>query len=146
MAILQPFWPFYSHFCPFLAIFYQPYAHLSQNCVGNDESYFCAKSLDDLMAYNGLGKIMWPLVQKIQNTSEKITLKVGIDLDGTVVRIDGTIHPRAILNAMSKKGISLDFKSNDRFDDVSIILSTLFSWHLLVLNFPLFINNFLPND
>ena len=105
-----------------------------------------------------MGKTMMPLVQKTYTiaagvaTSEKATLKVGIDLDGTVVRIDGTIDPRTILNAMSKKGISFDFnssfdfKSNDRFDDVSIILGTLFSRYRLVLNFPLFINNFLPND
>ena len=119
----------------------------SSLCVGNGGSYFCAKSPSALeqVAYT-MWTTMWPLVQKIQTTSEKVTLKVGIDLDGTVVRIDGTIDPRTILNAMSNKGISLDFKSNDRFDDVSIILGTLFSWYLLVLNFPLFINNFLPND
>ena len=76
-------------------------------------------------------------------TSEKVTLKVGIDLDGTVVRIDGTIYQSTILNAISEKGISLDYKSNDRFDNVSIVLGTLFFWYLLVLNFPLFINNLL---
>ena len=69
-------------------------------------------------------------------TSEKVTLKVGIDLDGTVVRIDGTIDPRKFLEIFGNGFIhSLDFKSNDRFDDVSIILDTLFSWYLLVLNF-----------
>ena len=64
---------------------------------------------------------MMPLVQKLQTTSEKVTLKVGIDLDGTIVRIDGSIDPKTIFNAMARNGISLDVKSNDKFDDVSII-------------------------
>ena len=101
----------------------------SSLCVGYGGSYFCAKSLSDLEQAT---YTMMPLLQKLQTTSEKVTLKVGIDLDGTVVRIDGTIYPRTILNAMSKKGISLDFKSNDRFDNVSIILGTLFSWYLTI--------------
>ena len=71
---------------------------------------------------------MMPLLQKIKRTSEKVTLKVGIDLDGTIVRIDGTIYPSTIFDAaMTRNGISLDFKSNDRFDDVSIIPGTFFS-------------------
>ena len=61
------------------------------------------------------------MLKKIQTRSEKVTLKVGIDLDGTIVHIDGTIEPSTISNAMTRNGISLDFKSNARFDNVSII-------------------------
>ena len=86
--------------------------------VGNDEPHFCARSLDDL---SKVVPTMMPLVQKLQTTSEKVTLKVGIDLDGTIVRIDGSIDPKTIFNAMARNGISLDVKLNDKFDDVSII-------------------------
>ena len=113
-------------------------------CVGNDGSYFCAKSPPDF-------KPVWtytliPLLQKIRTTSEKVTIKVGIDLDGTVVRIDGTLDPKTISNALSKNGILLDFEQNDKIDQASIILGTLFFLYLLVIYFPIFINNFLPND
>ena len=70
---------------------------------------------------------MLPLIEKLQKpTSEKVTLKVGIDLDGTIVLIDGTIDPSTIFNAMAKNGVSLDFKSNDRFDRVSIFPEQIF--------------------
>ena len=80
------------------------------------------------MAWNGLGKTTWPFIQKILTTSEKVTLKVGIDLDGTIVRIYGNIDPSTIFDAMTRNGISLGLKSHNRFDDVSIILGILFSW------------------
>lgn len=94
-------------------------------CVGNDGSYFCAKSPPDF-------KPVWtytliPLLQKIRTTSEKVTIKVGIDLDRTIVRIDGTIYPSTIRDtAMTRNGIPLDFKSSDRFDNVSIIFLVIF--------------------
>ena len=113
------------------------------SCVGNDESYFCAKSSSD---YGKAQQTMMPLSQKILATSETVTIKVGIDLDGTVVRIDGTMDPKTIPNALSKNGILLDFEQNDKIDQASIILGTFFFWYLLVIYFPIFINNFLPND
>merc|ERR1739838_568145 len=58
---------------------------------GNDESYFCAKSSSDKEKTE---QTMMPLFQKIQATSETVTIKVGIDLDGTVARIDGTMDPK----------------------------------------------------
>jgi len=85
---------------------------------GNEGSYFCANSVYDL---EQVAQTLMPLLQKLQTTSEKVTLKVGIDLDGTIVRIDGTIDPSTIFNAMARKGISLDFKSNDRYDHVTFI-------------------------
>ena len=89
----------------------------------NGGSYFCAKSIDDLtQAY----PTMMPLLQRLQTTSEKATLKSVIDLDGIIVRISGTIDPRTISKAMVKNGISLDFKSNDRYDHVSIIFHNQF--------------------
>ena len=94
-------------------------------CLGNYGSYFCSKSLSDLKQVT---YTMMPLLQRIQTTSEKVTLKVGIDLDGTIVRIDGTIYPSTIFDARTRNGIPLAFKAKDRFDDVSIILGTLFSW------------------
>ena len=104
--------------------------------VGYGGSYFCAKSLSDMeqVAYTmGL-----PLLQKLQTTSEKVTLKVGIDLDGTIVRIDGTIDPRTIFNAMARNGISFDLKYNDRFDHVSIIFHKQFLSKLLKIKICLF--------
>ena len=117
-------------------------SHLKTNnknfslCVGNDGSYFCAKSPSDYMPLYD----MMPLLQKIWNTSEKVTLKVGIDLDRTIVRIDGTIYPSTIRDtAMTRNGIPLDFKSSDRFDNVSIIflvifVSQFFTFHKLFLS------------
>ena len=46
--------------------------------VGNDGSYFCAKSLSDL---EQVANTMLPLLQKLQTTSEKATLKV-VELQG----------------------------------------------------------------
>ena len=103
--------------------------------VTNGGSYFCAKSLSDLeqVAYT-----MMPLLQKLHTTTEKVTLKVGIDLDGTIVHIDGTIDPSTISNALARNGISLDFKSNDRFDHVSIIFHKQFLSKLLKIKICLF--------
>ena len=103
--------------------------------VGYGGSYFCAKSLSDLEQAT---YTMMPLLQKLQTTSEKVTLKVGIDLDGTIVHIDGTIDPSTIFNAMARHGISLDFKSNDRFDHVSIIFHKQFLSKLLKIKICLF--------
>ena len=107
----------------------------SSLCVGNGGSYFCAKSLVDLKQ---VAHTMMPLYQKLQTTSEKVTLKGGIDLDGTIIRIDGTIDPNTIFNAMARNGISLDFKSNDRFDHVSIIFHKQFLSKLLKIKICLF--------
>ena len=93
-------------------------------CVGR-QSYFCAKSLSDLKQVT---HTMMPLLQKILTTSEIVTLKVGIDLDGTIVRIYGNIDPSTIFDARTRNGISFGLKSNASFDDVSIILVILFSW------------------
>ena len=92
-------------------------------CVGNGGSFFCAKGIHD---FGKAADTMAPLLEKLQTTSEKVTLKVGIDLDGAVVRIDGTIDPNTIFNAMARQGVSLDFKSNDRFDRVSIFPEQIF--------------------
>ena len=92
--------------------------------VGYGGSYFCAKSLSDLEQAT---YTMMPLLQKLQTTSEKVTLKVGIDLERTIIRIDGTIYPSTIRDtAMTRNGIPLDFKSSDRFDNVSIIFLVIF--------------------
>ena len=77
-------------------------------------------------------------LDKLLTTSEKVTLKVGIDLDGTIVRIDGTIDPRTIFNAMARNGISFDLKYNDRFDHVSIIFHKQFLSKLLKIKICLF--------
>ena len=87
-------------------------------CVGTGGSFFCAKGIYDLAQ---VGDTMRPLLDKLQSTSEKVDVSVGIDLDGTVVRIEGTIDPNTFFNAMARQGISLDLKSNDRYDKVSII-------------------------
>ena len=107
----------------------------SSLCVGYGGSYFCAKSLSDLEQAT---YTMMPLLQKLQTTSEKVTLKVGIDLDGTIVHIDGTIDPSTIFNAMARNGITLDFKSNERFDHVSIIFHKQFLSKLLKIKICLF--------
>ena len=89
-------------------------------CVGIGGLFFCAKSLRDFKAVPR----RFPSLQKIATTSEKVTIAVAIDLDGTTVKIGGTIYPSTILNAMASNGTSLDFKSNDKYDQVSIILES----------------------
>ena len=105
----------------------------------SSNSYFCAKSLSDLEKVSDYVLSMSPnLLDKLLTTSEKVTLKVGIDLDGTIVRIDGTIDPRTIFNAMARNGISFDLKYNDRFDHVSIIFHKQFLSKLLKIKICLF--------
>ena len=78
------------------------------------------------MAYEEFPQFLqrFPSLQKIATTSEKVTLAVNIDLDGTTVKIGGTIDPSTILKAMASNGTSLDLKSNDKYDQVSIILES----------------------
>ena len=89
-------------------------------CVGNDGSS-CRKSLPSKWEFLLYAMMVYSLPEQIETKSEKATLKVGIDLDGTIVHIDGTIEPSTISNAKTRNGISLDFKTNARFDNVSII-------------------------
>ena len=66
-----------------------------------------------------LAGTMMPYLTYLMFKSQKVTLKGGIDLDGSIVRFDGTFDPNVFFNGILRNRISLDIRSNVKFDDVS---------------------------
>ena len=66
-----------------------------------------------------LAGTMMPYLTYLMFKSQKVTLKGGIDLDGSIVRFDGTFDPNVFLNGILRNRISIDLRSNVKFDDVS---------------------------
>ena len=84
-----------------------------------------------------LARTMMPYVLYLKLKSNKVTLKGGIDLDGSIVRVNGTFDPDVFVRAIASNRISLDIRSNLKFDDVSmyLIVSLFSSFHSLFSTF-----------
>ena len=84
-----------------------------------------------------LAGTMMPYLTYLMFKSQKVTLKGGIDLDGSIVRFDGTFDPNVFFNGILRNRISIDLRSNVKFDDVSmyLIFSLISSFYSLFVTF-----------
>ena len=85
-----------------------------------------------------LAATMMPYLTYLMFKSQKVTVKGGIDLDGSILRFDGTFDPNVFFNMILRNKISLDLRSNVKFDDVSMyLIVSLFSsfYSLLIFYF-----------